>query len=370
MAQVSAGALRHNIALLRQQLAPGVKLCAVVKANAYGHGLDLLLPTIAPAADYLAVAAAAEALELRWLGYTGKLMMIFTPSLCPEDEQADMLDELTLAQVTLTVVTGEEARAVNTAAARTRTCAAIHVKIDTGMRRSGVELDQAAPLVQAIAALPHVRLEGLYTHFATADEADKSFVQTQFDRFSHVAAQCDPEHRLIRHAANSAALLDQKATHADMVRPGLALYGCFSGADIRNRPSLRPALRLTTRLMQTRPVKAGDSCGYGLTYTFARDGRAGLVPVGYADGYSRAFSNRGVMRVRGKLVPVRGRVAMDQLTVDLTDCPEARAGDEVEIISPDPTAPNAVENLARLAGTIPYEPLTLLGRRVRRVLVD
>ena len=370
MAEVSAGALRHNIALVRGQLAPGVKLCAVVKANAYGHGLDLLLPTIAPAADYLAVAAAAEALELRWLGYAGKLLMIFTPSLCPEDEQADMLDELTLAGVTLTVVTVAEARAVNDAAARTGAPASVHVKIDTGMRRSGVEMDQALPLVQALASLPHVRLEGLYTHFATADEADKSFVLTQFDRFSRLAAQCDPAHRLLRHAANTAALLDQPGTHADMVRPGLALYGCLSSSDIRHRPPLRPALRLTTRLMQTRPVKAGDSCGYGLTYTFPRDGRAGLVPVGYADGYSRAFSNRGVMRIRGRLVPVRGRVAMDQLTVDLTDCPDARAGDEVEIISPDPAAPNCVENLARLASTIPYEPLTLLGRRVRRVLVD
>ena len=362
--------MRHNLALVRQQLAPGVKLCAVVKANAYGHGLDLLLPTIAPAADYLAVAAAAEALELRWLGYSGKLLTIFTPSLCPEDEQADMLDELTLAHVTLTVVTEAEARAVDAAAARTRTPAAVHVKIDTGMRRSGVEIDQAFGLVQALGRLPNLRLEGLYTHFATADESDQSFVLTQFERFSHVAGQCDPSHKLIRHAANTAALLDQPGTHADMVRPGLALYGCFSGSDIRNRPPLRPALRLTTRLMQTRSVKAGDACGYGLTYTFPRDGRAGLVPVGYADGYSRAFSNRGVMRVRGRLVPVRGRVAMDQLTVDLTDCPEARVGDEVEIISPDPTAPNGVENLARLASTIPYEPLTLLGRRVRRVLVD
>ncbi|MEI7837910.1 MAG: alanine racemase, partial [Planctomycetota bacterium] len=165
VAQVSAGALRHNIALVRQQLAPGVKLCAVVKANAYGHGLDLLLPTIAPAADYLAVAAAAEALELRWLGYKGKLLTIFTPSLCPEDEQADMLDELTLAGVTLTVVTEAEARAVDAAAARTGTCATVHVKIDTGMRRSGVELDQAQTLVQALGRLPHIRLEGLYTHF-------------------------------------------------------------------------------------------------------------------------------------------------------------------------------------------------------------
>ena len=187
--------------------------------------------------------------------------------------------------------------------------------------------------------------------------------------FKGVAWECGSS-GLILHAANSAAIIDMPGTHLHMVRPGIAVYGYQSSDDMLNRAELRPSLRLTGRLMQVKPVAAGSRCGYGLTYTFTRPGRIGLVPVGYADGYLRCFSNRAQMRIAGRDVPVRGRVSMDQTIIDLTDMPEAKAGDEVEIISPNPSDPHSVENLARLAGTIPYEITCHLGNRVRRKLVD
>ena len=173
---------------------------------------------------------------------------------------------------------------------------------------------------------------------------------------------------LTLHAANSAATIDLPETHLDMVRPGIAIYGYQPSAQIVNRLPLRPALRLTGRLMQIKALPAGSRCGYGLTYTFPQATRVGLVPVGYADGYLRSLSNRSLMRIRGREAPTRGRVSMDQVIIDLTGVPNAAVGDEVEIISPDPAAANSVESLAKLAETIPYEVTCRLGRRVRRVL--
>jgi len=164
--------------------------------------------------------------------------------------------------------------------------------------------------------------------------------------------------------------VDLPETHLEMVRPGIAVYGYQPSDEMHVRLPLQPCLRLTGRLMQVRPMPAGSRCGYGLRHTFERDSRVGLVPVGYADGYLRCLTNKTVMRVRGQLVPARGTISMDQTIVDLTDVPSAAVGDEVEIISPDPADPHSVENLARLAGTIPYEITCRLGDRVRRRLVE
>ncbi|MCD6303773.1 MAG: alanine racemase, partial [Planctomycetes bacterium] len=174
---------------------------------------------------------------------------------------------------------------------------------------------------------------------------------------------------LCLHAANSAATIDLPETHLDMVRPGIAIYGYQPSDQMHAHLALRPAMRLTGRLMQKKTLPAGQSCGYGLTYTFTEPTPVGLVPVGYADGYLRSLSNRATMRIRGQDVPVRGRVAMDQVIVDLSAVPDAAIGDEVEIISNEPADPHSVENLARLCGTIPYELTCRLGNRARRVPV-
>jgi alanine racemase len=370
-AEISASAVAANLALLRGLLAPGVKLCAVVKADCYGHGLSLLLDTLAGEADCLAVATPEEALALRRMGYQRPILMFFSAcAFADGKERRDALAELIAGNITLTVTSQAELAVVSEVAAKTAAQAVVHVKIDSGMGRSGVLAEQAGELVRLARRQRGVKLAGLYTHFATADEADKNYARQQLRRFLAAVQDAGGGEGLILHAANSAATIDLPETHLDMVRPGIAVYGYQPSDDIHNRLPLRPALRLTGKLMQIKNLSAGSRCGYGLTRAFDRPSRVGLVPVGYADGYMRCLSNRATMRIRGQDVPVCGRVSMDQIILDLTDVPPAAIGDDVEIISPDPAAPHSVANLARLAGTIPYEITCRLGKRVRRKLID
>ena len=370
-AEISASAIRHNFQCLRRHISKGTAICAVVKANCYGHGTTTLLGLMEELADCLGVATPEEALNLRRMGYEDQIMM-FLPSCAWASgrERREALDHLIAENVTLTIVDDDEVRAVAEAAQRLGTQAEAHVKIDTGMGRGGVPSAKAPDLVQQVRDSDVIRLTGLYTHLAVADEADKSFTLEQLACFQDTVGRCGGREGLTLHAANSAATIDLPQTHLDMVRPGIALYGYQPSDEMQTKLDLRPALRLTAQLMQVKVVPAGSRCGYGLTYQFKHDTPVGLVPIGYADGYVRALSNRSTMRIRWRDVPIRGRVSMDQTIIDLTDVPDARVGDEVEIISPDPASPHSLENLARLAGTIPYELSCRLGRRVRRVLVD
>ena len=365
-AEISASAVLHNLALLRSLVGPDVRICPAVKADCYGHGLDVLTAVIASESDGLAVATAGEAFRLRELCYLGEVLMLF-----PTGPRApgDLLGRLLTAEIRLTVISHEEVTLVERAARRTGLTGGVHVKVDTGMGRGGLAPSEAPGLTARIRSADHLQLRGLYTHLACADEADKASANRQMACFMRVAAACGRE-GLTLHAANSAAVIDMPSTHLGMVRPGIAVYGYQSSEDMLNFAALRPSLRLTGRIMQVKDVAPGSRCGYGLTYTFDRPSRIALVPVGYADGYLRSFSNRAVMRVAGRDVAVRGRVSMDQTIIDLTGVPAAKPGDEVEIISPIRSDPHSVESLARLAGTIPYEITCRLGNRVERTLVD
>jgi len=370
-AEISASAVETNLALLRRRIGPAVKICAVVKANCYGHGLETLLGLIAERADCLGVATGEEAIHLRALGYERPILMFFSPCARADGpELRDSLEELIAEGVTLTVVSAGEVPLVAAAARRVKVEAQVHVMIDAGMARSGIPADAAAALIGLVRQADGLRLRGLYTHFATADEADKSFTRYQLARFQAAVDAAGGRAGLTLHAANSSATIDLPETHLDMVRPGIAIYGVLPSDDLLDPLPLQPCLRLTGRLMQIKDVRAGSCCGYGLTYCFGRDSRVGLVPVGYGDGYMISLSDKATMRIRGRDVPVRGRVSMDQTIIDLTDVDEARVGDEVEIISADPASGHSVANLARLAGTIPYEITTRLGTRVRTTLVD
>jgi len=370
-AEISASAVRANFAAIRSCLAPGVKVCAVVKCNAYGHGQELLLDLIADQADWLGVATPAEALRLREVGYAGPMLVFFTACTDnPEPNLSATLDELLRQGVTLTIASQTELDLLTKASRRTDCDGKVHVMIDTGMTRSGILPANAPRLLQQIRLDPSLRMTGVYTHLACADEADKASALQQLARFDQALAACGVGDSILRHAANSAAIIDLPESHYDMVRPGIAIYGYQPGDEMHNTIPLKPALRLTAHLMQIKTIPAGTRCGYGLTHEFTRDSIVGLVPVGYGDGYDRRLGNCATMHIGGADVPVCGRVSMDQTTIDLTDLPNACVGDEVEIISPDPTAGHSVENLARLADTIPYELICRLGRRVRRYLVE
>ncbi|MHC4294916.1 MAG: alanine racemase [Planctomycetota bacterium] len=370
-AEISASAVRANLELLRGLLAPGTALCAVVKADCYGLGLEGLLGVICEQADSLAVVTPQEAIALRRLGYEREILMLFSPCGFADGKELDeALGELIASRVTLTLMNSAEVAGVAAAAGKVGTDAEVHVMIDTGMGRGGVPEKQAPELIETVRATDGLKLTGLCTHFATADESDKDFARRQLSSFLAVTDATGGRTGLTLHAANSAALIDLPETHLDMVRPGIAVYGYQPSDQMHTKLPLKPALRLWSRLMQVKDAPAGSRCGYGLAHTFEKDSRIGLVPVGYADGYFRSLSNAATMRIDGIDVPVRGRVSMDQTIIDLTEVPEVRVGDVVEIITPDPAAPNSVENLARLAGTIPYEIITTLGTRVKRVLVN
>lgn len=372
-AEISAAAVRANFAVLRDCVGPRVKICAVVKANAYGHGQNLLLELMAELADWLGVATPAEALHLREIGYDGPILVFFAA--CTDNPQPNLartLDELIRKRVTLTIASQVELDLLTKATRRTETTAEVHVMVDTGMTRSGLPPDDVPGLMRQIRLAPAIDITGIYTHLACADETDKTSARRQLACFEQVLDTCgiDDGSGILRHAASSAAVLDLPEAHYDMVRPGVAVYGYLPSDQMHNRLPLKPALRLTAHVIQTKTVPAGTRVGYGQTYEFQRESRVGLVPVGYADGYMRSLSGKAIMRIAGQDVPIRGRVSMDQTTVDITDHPTAKVGDEVEIISPDPAAANSVENLARLAGTIPYEIICRLGDRMQRYLVE
>jgi len=365
-AEISVSAIQHNIKIVRNLLAPGVKICPVVKADAYGHGIRQVLGVIGSAADMLGVAICSEAVELRDLGWQRPVIMFTTAG---ASNAAD-LAELIARDVTLTVTSLDEIGLLGDAAEKAHRPADVHIKIDTGMTRGGILPDKAPPLAEAARSAPAVQLKGIYTHFAAAENRDKSDTREQLRRFLESVDACGGRAGLLLHAANSAATIDMPETHLDMIRPGMAMYGYQPSETLHNVLPLKPSLRLTAPIVLIKDVPAGARTGYGLTYRFERPARAALVPVGYADGYFRSFSNVASMRLRGVDCPVRGRVSMDQTIIEVTDVPEPEVGEHVEIVSPDPSAPHSVENLARLAGTIPYEIITRLGDRITRVVAE
>lgn len=371
VAQVNLDALRHNVDVLRQQCRPRVRLCAALKANAYGHSVAIVAPLLAQTpVSMAAVATIGEAIELRQLGWA-KPILLFGPIFADgiPSGRTDRLRAVLEYDLTATVVDFYGARDLaHEAQLRGKICRC-HVKIDSGMGRMGISPAGAVQLAQRLQELPSIAIEGVYTHFATADEPDKSYCLEQLRVFREAitALQTAGLRPWLVHAAATGSLLDISDCHFDMVRPGIGLYGLFPSDQIQNRPNLRPALKVTSRLVLVKKILAGQSVGYGRTWVAPRDSIIGVVPIGYHDGYLRSLSNRASMTIRSRLAPVIGRVSMDQTLLDLTDVPGALVGDEVVVISDDPAAPNSVVNLARIMQTIPYEVVALLGNRVARI---
>jgi alanine racemase len=392
-ALIDTAAVAENYRRVVAAVGAGTRVCPVLKANAYGHGLREVGTALdAAGAGWFAVATADEGLSLREaLPDADILVLLPAFADADSDRSAEMLLRRRLRP---TVIDRPAADALDRTAARLGTRAAVHVEIDTGMGRMGVPLDEAEKLLTHVSGCRNLKLEGVFTHFAEAESVAGEFTRNQLDRFYDCLAHFEfgPETaglsaddsrfagftahsggRLILHAANSAAALAHPRTRLNMVRCGLAIYGYppseGAAGDDSMTAALRPAMKVVSRLVAVKSLPAGHTVGYGRTWTATRDTVTGVVPIGYEDGYPRSLSNNAVMRVRGRYVPVIGRVSMDQTVVDLTDVPAAAAGDEVTVVCDDPRAPNALAALAERAGTIPYEMLCRLGNRVRRVYV-
>jgi len=356
-AEIDLEALAHNLRIVRGA-AGHARVLAVVKADAYGHGVVPVAERLdREGVDAFGVALAEEALELREAGIRGDILVL-------NGVYAGAHREVLAAGLSPVVYDLAEVHAF--ARAALGVAFGVHLEVDTGMSRLGVPVAELPAFLDAFERVPGARIEGLMTHFASAD-LDTEQTREQLARFAEVRALVSARgHRpRLVHAANSAALFRHPASRFDMVRPGIALFGVPPAAG--TGAGLRPAMRLVTQVIALREVPAGTPVGYAANAVTGRTTRIATVAVGYGDGLLRALSNRGEMIVRGVRVPILGNVSMDLTTLDVTDVHGVAVGDEVVILGRQGEAELGAEDLARAAGTIPYEILTNVSRRVPRV---
>ncbi len=340
-----------------------VKLIAVVKANAYGHGaIPVAESALAAGAEMVAVHRMLEGVELRKAGIQAPILILgYTPS--------DGADLAAAWQLTPSLTTLEFAQALSARATALGLKIPVHIKVDSGMSRYGLMPEEVIEFLQSIIGLPGISLEGLFTHFATADWADQSHVRQQLYVFNEVRTatrQAGFEFPLV-HAANSAAMLNLPEAHFDAVRPGIAMYGLDPSNEWAPPFEIHPALTLKSLVSRVRLLPAGAGVSYGRTYLTNRPTLAALVPVGYGDGFHRILSNKGSVLIRGRRAPILGRVCMDQFVVDVSGIPEVQQDDEVVLVGQQGQARIRAEEVALLAGTLNYEVTTSLLPRVARL---
>ncbi|MDR0405839.1 MAG: alanine racemase [Clostridiales bacterium] len=359
--EVSLDAITYNLKQFRE-LASDAKIMAVVKADAYGHGVQEVSRTLADSgADALAVAIPDEALQLRNSG-------IDIPILVLGHTPAEYMGEMTALDITPTVYDFSTAKAVSNAAQRQNKTAKIHVKVDTGMNRLGYPANAATvDLIADLATLPNVEIEGLFTHFSRADEEDAAYTEMQFARFTAVADALARRGISIplKHVCNSAAAMRFPHMRLDMIRVGISLYGLYP-SEIHYDLPLRPAMQLKSAIAHIKEVPAGERISYGGIYTTARNTKVATVPIGYADGYSRLLSGKAKTIVSGQFAPVLGRICMDQCMIDVTDVNNISIEEEVVLFGAGQGLSIPIEELARIEGTVHYELLCVIGKRVPR----
>ena len=343
-AEVNLAAYAQNIEEIKKCVRPGARLCMVVKADAYGHGaIPCARVAVAHGASYLAVATISEGVELREAGFTQPILLL---GLILPEEAADVV----AYDITQTVCTRELAAALSAAAVAQGKTAKVHLKVETGMGRIGVRPEEAAELAAYVAGLPGLVLEGVFSHFATADDRDKTYARAQLAAFQRALAAIEARgiHVQLRHIAESAAILELPEAHLDMVRVGIIQHGLWPSAEVAHPIALRETMRFLARVVFLKRVHAGES-------------------IGYADGYIRAYGAEGYAVIRGQRAPICGRVCMDQVMVDVTDIPGVAIGDTALLFGGEalPT-----DTAARWLDTINYEVTCLVAPRVPRVYVE
>jgi alanine racemase len=363
--EISLDALRHNLQAFRAALPRDTRIMAVVKGNAYGHGaVQIAAEAVACGANYLGVALLDEALELRRAGITAPVLVLgYTP---PEG-----IDAAIEHDVTLTAYSEDMLAALSARPAAERRLK-VHVKFDTGMGRLGfTDAEEAIRYIRDLSALPAVCVEGVFTHYARADEQDKRHVALQSERFRQLIERCRTSGIEFRyaHAGNSATAIDTPELAFNMVRLGISMYGMYPSDEVdRSRVVLEPVMRFVSRVVMVKDVPAGTPIGYGGTYTAGGNERIATIPVGYADGYTRLLSGRSHVLIRGQRRPIVGRICMDQCMVNATGL-DVRIGDEVVLIGSQGAERITADELAKTLGTIHYEVTSKIANRVPRVYV-
>ena len=367
-AEIDLSNLEHNYLALRGMLPRGCCFMGVVKADAYGHGaIPVAKKLMDLGAEYLAVACLDEAVELRQAGISAPIL-ILGPTL------PDFIDEVLQYDLTQAVQDVDLAQALSNAAVKAGKTIKIHIKVDTGMSRLGFlcnenAMDDSVEKIVNVCSLPGLKYEGVFTHFAHADGGEE-YTMRQFTRFMDALDKLSERgvRFEIRHCAASAAVLNYPCTHLDMVRAGIAQYGHYPDPSCEglDGPGLIPLMTLKTRVVALRELEKGTSISYGCTHVLARDSRVAVLPIGYADGLERLLSDRSEVLIHGVRAPILGRVCMDLCMVDVTDVADVRVGDEVIVFGPD----LPLEDKADTVGTIQYEMLCGISRRVPRVYID
>jgi alanine racemase len=364
-ALIDLAAFRHNLDAVRSYTGPSVKILAVVKANAYGHGARRVASeAVRWGVDYLGVARIHEAMELRMAGVTHPILVF---EVAPAGQAEGAIDQ----DIDLTVATLEGARVLQDAASRLGKKANVHAKIDTGMGRLGFPHELAAGEVEAIARTSSLVLVGVYSHFATSEDPDRSFAALQLDRFGGVCQELSRRgiEVPLKHMANSGAIIAHPDSHFNMVRPGIMLYGYPPADGMAERFPVHPVMELVSRVAFVKSVEPGTSISYGRRYVARSRTRIATVPAGYADGYPRLLTGRGEALIRGRRYPVVGTICMDQLMIDVGDAQDVAEGDVVTLLGKDGNEAITAWDIGSKIGSIPYEITCLITQRVPRMFL-
>ena len=366
-AAVDLDAICYNMEHMHANLKPGTRMIGVIKTDGYGHGAVPIGRELEKL-DYVfgyAVATAEEALILRHAGLTKPILILgYTFPYCYE--------ELIRQEIRPAVFRQDTIDELAACAARLHKTVKVHIKVDTGMTRVGIRPDESGlAFVDKVLHTEGIELEGIFTHFARADETDKSCARKQLDRFREFIRQIEKSFDYsipVKHCSNSAGIVELPEANMDVVRAGITLYGLWPSDEVsRDIVPLKPALTLKSHIVYIKEVDEGVAISYGGTYVTPKKMRVATIPVGYGDGYPRGLSNKGYVLIRGKKAPILGRVCMDQFMVSVEDIPDAQEGDEVTLIGADGTEQITMEELGGLSGRFNYELACDLGKRIPRV---
>ncbi|MCH7589801.1 alanine racemase [PVC group bacterium] len=359
--EINLNAIVHNFHEIKNYVGRDVCVLPVVKSDAYGHGACEIARILAKeGVSFFAVNNVEEGIAIRNLGHFGEILVM--GGLLTDD-----LDSLLEYNLIPTVHSIDWARHLSDKASKRRQIIKIHIKIDTGMGRLGINCDEAKDVLKEIVEMPYLKIDGVYTHFSTADEVDRSFLFEQIKRFEKILKNVPMGKNIFTHVCNSAAMLDFPACHYNMVRPGLALYGYVPSERIKNQLNLIPAMSYKSRVLVIKDVLPEKDISYGQTFRTKRRTKIGIIPVGYGLGYFRCLSNKGYALIHSRKAPVIGRVCMDQIVLDLTDIPAAAVGDEVVLMGTQGGCEISAHTMAKWTGTISYEILCSLGRNIPRL---
>ena len=366
--EISLDNVENNIKNFKKTLSSDTALMAVVKADGYGHGAKEIAETaIEAGATYLAVAFLDEAVVLRKAGFTIPILVLGYTSL-----DTETIEKAIDYGLTLTVYSKEAVESIQQLADQNKKVCRIHLKIDSGMNRIGVRTAEEALQIVASITSDYLLLEGIFTHFADADAIESTFVHEQFNHFMHVVSKIQDEGYMIpiKHCCNTAATIAFPEMHLDMVRVGIGLYGLYPEQHLQDHIELKPAMTFKTKPILIKKVSAGQSVSYGRTYTTTTDSIIATIPVGYADGFSRALSNNGNVTLDGHKAPIVGRVCMDQTMVDLTEIDPVHFNKEIVLFGDPKDNCISISEVATQMNTIHYEVACLVGKRVPRVYLS